>query len=232
VLYRRFAIEYFKDVLSRIETLLHDEVNAAQLLDRIIQHENARQQGKEFSGAQVGIPDVKEREANPDGSHCFDHRTDNFDRLANAYTAAELLLAEGGEMLGFALLPCKCLYHTDTRKAFLENRHHRSHFLFFELPLAPNPFSVVDDRNHTDRKKEKADESEFPVEMDQDRESADNRKWLLDQVAADTGQSGLRHSSVICDSGDQVSGTFAVKELKRLLEDVGIKLAADIGQYA
>src|SRR5262249_8769249 len=76
------------------------------------------------------------------------------------------------------------------------------------------------------------DERELPVEMDQDRESADNRKRLLDQVAADTRQSGLRHPSVIGDSGDQVSGTFAVKELERLLKDVGIKLAADISQHA
>src|ERR1700751_256181 len=180
----------------------------------------------------MGVPDIKKRQTNPNSSHGFHHWADNFDRFSNSHPTPELLLAKRIKMLRFILFTRKRLYHTDSRKALLQDGHHRSHFLFFELPLAPYLFAVVNNRDHTHREQEEADKGEFPVEVNQYSKSTDYRERLLNQVTANTRQGCLSHSGVVRNPRNQVSGTFAIKELKRLFQDMGIKLATNIGQQA
>src|SRR5215472_4872215 len=136
----------------------------------------------------MGVPDIKKRKTNANRSHSFHHWADNFDRFSNPHRTPELLLAKRIEMLRFVLFTRERLYHADTRKAFLQDRHHRSHLLFLELSLAPYLFAVIDNRDHTHREKEEADDREFPVEVNQYSESADYGERLLNQVAANTRQ--------------------------------------------
>jgi hypothetical protein len=74
-------LQYLKNVIRGIEALLHDKMNSAQLFNRVVEHENARQQGQKLRGTQMRVPHVKERQANSNRRNRFHHRTDDLDRF-------------------------------------------------------------------------------------------------------------------------------------------------------
>src|SRR5271165_3244441 len=232
VLDRRFPIHYLEDIVSRIKALLHHEMNSAELFDRIVQHENTGQERQELRGTQVSIPDVEKRQTDAYRRNGFDHGAYDLYRFLNADAASELFKTQSFEMLRLVLLPGERFDHTDPGKAFLQDRHHRPDFLFLEFPLSPHPLAVINDRHHADRKKEQTHDGEFPIQVNQNCEGADNGQRLFDQVTTNTGQGRLRHACIVRDPRDQIPGPFAVEELQRLTQYVRVELAANVCQNA
>jgi hypothetical protein len=131
VLDGRLLVKDLKDIRSRNEALLEDEMNPAQLFHRVVQEKNATEQRNQLSDAQVRIPDIKERKTNPDRTHRFDRRTHQLDRLADPDSVPKIFFAHFAKISRLSRLSSEGFDDSNPGKTLLQNSHHRADPLLF-----------------------------------------------------------------------------------------------------
>ena len=84
------GVENSKDADRCRDRTLHDDVNFAQRFHRIVEDENATDEGKKAAGTEVGGVDVKECHTNSNSCQSFNQRSCRFHRLDHAHSVPEL----------------------------------------------------------------------------------------------------------------------------------------------
>ena len=89
----RLRGQQFKNAGGRPHAILNRHMNTAQILDRIIEEEDATDESQESSRAEVGEIDIEKRKRNSDGGNSLHHRLHDGGALFHAHAGAKLLIA-------------------------------------------------------------------------------------------------------------------------------------------
>ena len=226
------AVEQFKDLRRRGETLLHHQLHAAERLKRRV---NEHQRADEREHGAVGKfrrPRIEERAADAQRCDGFHRRPRHFHGLPPFHHEAQHRLICLVKATRFVVLACVSFYHADAAKCLVHEHHHPAGFLFFTR-RAPADFLAHDEhRQQTQREEQQRDDGEFPIVIQHHADCADDGDRLLHDVARDARERLLGHARLIENRLHKVARFLSVKKLQRLPERVPIDLLADIIEHA
>ena len=170
--------------VAATERCMHD-VHFAQRFYRIIENENAADEGQETPSGKVSDIDVKQGHPN---THCrqdFDQRPRQLRRFDHAHGVAELEHGAPRKTFYLVVLASKGLNHANAGERFLHRHHHLSHV--FLLALHRLAGAAAKDLNGHDATGEEDErrQGKFPIHVEQNRYPQNDRDRLFKGVAAD-----------------------------------------------
>ena len=121
--------------------------------------------------------------------------------------------------------------HANASESFLHRHYHLTHVLVLALHRFARAFAEHLNGQNAAWEEDECGHGKFPVHVEQDGKSEDNRDWLLKGVAADSGQRRLHGDGVVSDARHQNAGPHLVKKSHRLVHDFRKELIADVADH-
>ena len=118
-------VEQLESAGRRTEAVLQHDMDAAEVLDRVVEQEHAHEQRDEAADGEMRVVDVHERQGDAAGGDALHHRLDDGGALLDLHAGAELLVARLVKEPELEGLPRERLDDADAGEGLLEDhRHH------------------------------------------------------------------------------------------------------------
>ncbi len=209
---------------------MQNDGDAAQRLGRRVEHDQAAIEGDEAGGGQSQRVDINQRGGDAEGGHHFGQGAHAFQSPVPTHHAAEHLLVGGIEAADFVLLAAVGLDDADATEGFLHDDTHGPGFLFL---LGSGFADFFADQHHghdAEREEQHGHQGEFPIQIEQHGQCADDRQRLLHGIADDAGESLLGDARLVHDGLQQIAAFLFIEELLGLAENFRKEIAPDIIQ--
>ena len=146
-------------------------------------------------------------------------------------SGGKLRLVAAAEVPFLLLLAPEGFDDANPGEALLHRHDHLGHAHLLIVDRPARSLAIHAERHQTAREKNKRDDGKFPVHVKEHADPADDRDWLFEKIAADTGERGLHQPGIVCDLRHEKAGLDFVKEIHRLANHLAEKLGPDVGQH-
>ena len=208
----RLFVEDIHQALGTNAGFLNADVQASQLPDGRIKHNDTGEKNDQVRHAASRVNDIQDQCADADHRHRFDQRADDFPRAHGLHRLSDQLLGQLPETVHAGILQPKRLNDAHAGKHL-----HREARLVdvcgdsFACCLA-GFFAEVNDRDDADGKQYQHSKGQLPVDQAEAGENTDDSHRFRHEVAHTGGQAGLQQLRVAVDARDEVAGGGAVEE--------------------
>ena len=228
-------VEDLEDAGCRRHRLLEVGVHAAETLDRRVQEEGRRDERQKVAGGRGTLrdflPPVPQQPDHRDAAEEFHDRWKERDRAGDLEIRAIQPLGRSSEAPGLMPLRAECLDDAMSRER-LSGEVRQVFEMFLAAPgRAPHTLAEPHQRINHDRRADHRDERQPPFEPEHQRDIADGRQPLAQQIADRLGHRLLDLADVVGDARHQLACRAPAEECGGLVEDVAEEPVADIPDY-
>src|SRR6185437_11030122 len=226
-------IEILENFLRSAERLFENVVNAGEPLDGFIEHQQRDDEAGETAGRHRADLDllarVSQERDDGDGSKELDHRRSKR-LLRNVAEIAALQIPRGdAEAVRFQFLRAECLHHLMAADGLLQNFVEVGCMILNAPRRAANAASNARRGDQNKGEQRETDQSELPIDADQNAEQANGGERLPQPVGENMRGRDLNFFDVVHDGRHHASGRIRFEELRILPQDAIEDLLPQIG---